>query len=216
MTDRVAHSRPTEHSCPPMGRQPSLHLEGTGSLTRSASAPSDAELLAHLRASDVTALDLILQRYWGPVVAYLVRLTRTGDAAEDVAQRTFLRLWERRTSWQQDGSLRALLYRVARNFAISDRRRDGAAARFVATAVLDLHPAPTPIQLLENQQLRRELERAIQSLPERRREVFILRCVHDLSYKEIAEVMETSTQTVANQLSSALSTLRGRLGHLLD
>jgi RNA polymerase sigma-70 factor (ECF subfamily) len=145
-----------------------------------------------------------------------VRITRTRDAAEDVAQRTFLRLWERRASWQADGSLRGLLYRVARNFAISDRRRDGAAARFAATAVLDLHPAPTPIQLLEDHQLRRELERAIHSLPERRREVFILRCVHDLSYKEIAEVMETSTQTVANQLSAALSTLRGRLGHLLD
>jgi DNA-directed RNA polymerase specialized sigma24 family protein len=46
--------------------------------------------------------------------------------------------------------------------------------------------------------------------------VFLLRVVHGLSYKEIAEIMGTSSQTVANQLSHALATLRHDLGHLLD
>ncbi len=53
------------------------------------------------------------------------------------------------------------------------------------------------------------------ALPPRRREVFVLRCVHGLSYREIAGIMDTSTQTVANQLSHALATLRVSLGSAL-
>ena len=53
-------------------------------------------------------------------------------------------------------------------------------------------------------------------LPTRCREIIVLRCVHDLSYKEIADVMNIAPQTVANQLSSALATLQTSLRELLD
>jgi RNA polymerase sigma factor (sigma-70 family) len=53
-------------------------------------------------------------------------------------------------------------------------------------------------------------------MPARRREIIVLRCVHDLSYREIADVMNIAQQTVANQLSSALATLRTSLRDLLD
>ncbi len=195
-----------------------LKIEPVRALARLApqsEGPTDAELVARLRRSDTTALDLVLKRYWPPVVAYLVRIVGTRDTAEDIAQQTFCRLWDRRATWQDDGSLRGLLYRVARNLAISDRRHADAEARSAASLADVARTNPTPLQLLEDKQLRRELERAVAGLPERRREVFILRCVHDLSYKEIAEVMGTSTQTVANQLSHALASLRQTLGHLL-
>jgi RNA polymerase sigma-70 factor (family 1) len=201
-----------------MPPQPSLKVEFGREVVRpmpQPGEPTDAELVIRLRRGDTVALDLVLRRYWPPVVAYLVRLVGTRDAAEDIAQQAFCRLWDRRASWHDAGSLRGLLYRVARNLAISDRRHLDAEARSAAGAADVARVNPTPLQLLEDKQLRRELERAIFSLPERRREVFVLRCVHDLSYKEIAEVMGTSTQTVANQLSHALATLRQSLGHLL-
>jgi RNA polymerase sigma-70 factor (ECF subfamily) len=55
------------------------------------------------------------------------------------------------------------------------------------------------------------VESAITALPERRREIFVLSRYHGLSYREIAEVLEISPQTVANQLSAALATLRESL-----
>lgn len=201
-----------------MPPHPSLKVELVRDVFRPApqtDEPTDAELVARLRRSDTAALDLVLKRYWPPVVAYLVRLVGSRDAAEDLAQQTFCRLWDRRATWQDDGSLRGLLYRVARNLAISDQRHVDAEARSAASLADVARANPTPLQLLEDKQLRGELERAVAGLPERRREVFILRCVHDLSYKEIAEVMGTSTQTVANQLSHALASLRQTLGHLL-
>jgi len=182
---------------------------------RVADEDRDGELLARLARSDIAALDLLLARYWTLVVNYLVRLRSTPDAAEDIAQRTFCQLWDRRAEWRAAGSVRALLCRIARNFAISERRRNGARERSAGIFAAETPLNPTPAEVLDGAQLRLALERAITCLPERRREVFVLRCVHDLSYKEIADVLDIAPQTVANQLSAALATLRVSLGNAL-
>jgi RNA polymerase sigma-70 factor, ECF subfamily len=177
---------------------------------------SDEEILARLRRDDAHALEAALARDWPLVVDYVARLTGSADAAEDVAQRAFCQLWERRRQWRPSGSLRALLCKIARNYAITDHRRARAdertAAAFNELSWLDR----APDDHLEVDQLRSALDREIGRLPTRRREVLVLRCVHDLSYKEIAEVMEISPQTVANQLSKALAMLRVSLGGALD
>ncbi len=177
---------------------------------------SDGDLFVRLRAGDTQALDLALRQHWSLVVDYIARLTRSEDAAEDIAQRTFCQLWDRRAQWRATGSMRALLCRIARNYAVSEHRRQCADARSAETFT-ELSAPVTPLRdTLEAEQLRSALDREIAMLPVRRREILVLRCVHDLSYKEIAEVMGIAPQTVANQLSSALTTLRGSLRALLD
>lgn len=180
--------------------------------------PAPEVLLHRLRAGDEGALQILLQRHWTPLVAYVARIVEPVDAAEDVVQRTFLRLWERREEWSTEGSLRGLLFRIARNLALSERRSRGARLRALEglTARGPRRSERTPADHLADSELGRELERAIDALPGRRREVFVLRCVHGLSYAEVAEVMGISQQTVANQLSRGLATLRETLGHLLD
>jgi len=177
---------------------------------------SDGDLFARLRSDDTEALDLALKQHWAMVVDYIKRLTLSTDAAEDVAQRTFLQLWDRRAHWRAEGSMRALLCRIARNFTISEHRRESAAERSAAAFVELTEPAIPVRDSIEAEQLRSALDREISRLPARRREIVVLRCVHDLSYKEIAEVMNIAPQTVANQLSSALATLRTSLQQLLD
>jgi RNA polymerase sigma-70 factor (ECF subfamily) len=178
---------------------------------------ADACLLARLRTGDADALEQLLARYWAPLVAFVTRVSGAGEA-EDVVQETFCRLWEWRAAWRAEGSVRGLLYRVARNLAISRRRRDDARER-AALALGDCREgarAGSPAdQAIEQQELRAALDRVVHALPPRRREVFVLRCVHGLSYREIAGIMDTSTQTVANQLSHALATLRVALGSAL-
>lgn len=169
--------------------------------------PSDATLLARLAADDASALDALLARYWSSLVLFVARLTGSEEAAEDAVQEAFCRLWERRRAWRGTGSVSGLLYRLARNSAISQHRHlqaEDRAAEVVRETAPPHHDAPD----LSDAALRVALERAIAALPPRRREVFLLRVVHDLSYKEIAAVMGTSPQTVANQLSHALATLR--------
>src|SRR5688500_9093413 len=96
--------------------------------------PSDTSLLARLAADDASALDALLVRHWSPLTTFLARLTGSVDAAEDAAQETFCRLWERRRSWRPAGSVVGLLYRLARHIEIGrascrDRgEREGVAA----------------------------------------------------------------------------------------
>lgn len=178
--------------------------------------PSDAALLARLRGGDAQALDALLERYWPAVFAYVLRRTGSRDAAADVAQDVFCRFWERRAGWRPGGSVRGLLFRIARNTAVSQHRRRRARERAtLGFAELYVQRAPAPLPA-ERAELRAALERAVAALPARRREVFQLRMVDDLSYDEISVVMGISKQTVANQLSHALAALRLALAHLLD
>jgi len=172
------------------------------------------DLIARLRAGEMAALDLVLARYWSPLVAYLASVLHSRDAAEDIAQETFCRLWDRRTQLRVDGSLRGFLYQVAHNLAVSEQRRLRTRARSA-----DLIRAQTPVidDALEppDDSLDAALDRAIHELPERRRQVLILRSVHGLSYKEIARALGIAPQTVGNQFSAALATLRRALSPFL-
>jgi RNA polymerase sigma-70 factor, ECF subfamily len=176
---------------------------------------SDAALLCRMAADDAAALDALLERYWPAVFRFVERRTGSREEAADVAQEVFCRLWERRSTWQADGSVRGLLLRLARNSAVSEHRRQQARVR-ATTGFAELYlerAAPLPAERAE---LRAALEAAVAALSPRRREVFLLRMLDDLSYDEIAEVMGTTRQTVANQLSQALGALRETLAGLLD
>lgn len=209
---RVTADRRLDASRPP------VPAAAVGPRAVSASEPESALLLRRLRQGDEAALEAILSEHWGPLVAYVVRIVGRLDTAEDVAQRTFLRLWERREGWSPDGSLKGLLFRIGRNLAISERRSGGARSRALDRMSIEAPRLPdrSPAEALADSELGRELERAIEALPERRREVFILRTMHGLSYAEIGTVMDISQQTVANQLSRGLASLRESLAHLLD
>lgn len=175
----------------------------------------DRQLMERVHAGDGAALDALLNLYWSPLVAYGARVLRSWDAAEDAAQETFVRLWQRRAEWGRDGSVRALLFRIMRNLTLDEKKRLERRERREAWSLRKFRPGQrvaTPDELLERSELEHEFDRAVQSLPERRREVFLHARVNGLSNREIAEVMGISPQTVANQLSAAVATLR----HLLD
>ena len=194
-----------------------LSKSSFASTTSSSRQLSDDELLSRLRSDDARALELALARYWTLVVDYIERLTRSRDAAEDIAQRAFCQLWDRRAQWGAAGSLRALLCRIARNYAVSEHRRHLADERSAAT-FLELHAgSPAALQdAFDDARLRTLIDREIAKLPARRREILVLRCYHDLSYREIADIMNIAEQTVANQLSKGLATLRVSFGDKLD
>jgi RNA polymerase sigma-70 factor, ECF subfamily len=168
--------------------------------------------MCRICADDADALDEILQLYWAPIVTYAARFLDGEDAAEDAAQHAFLELWRNRSEWQFTGSVLAYLHRVARNAALNERRRTSIRQRL--GAVLRREPAARPArpdELAERGELQVAADLAIAALPERRREVFILVRFQGLSYREAADVLGISTQTVANHLSAALAQLRTSL-----
>lgn len=178
-------------------------------LVTASPADADGALLDRLSQGEVAALDVVIARFWSPLVAYLIGFLHSREAAEDVAQETFYRLWERRRKLRTDGSLRGFIYQVARNLAISEQRRDQAFERTVK-AMDQEGPAFSCIEIRDDG-CYLELQRAVNDLPTRRREILLLHSVHGLPYKEIAELLGIAPQTVANQFSAALASLRQAL-----
>jgi RNA polymerase sigma-70 factor (ECF subfamily) len=170
----------------------------------------DRDCLAGVCRGDAPALGIVLERYWASVVRYAQRMLASRDAAEDVAQEVFVRLWERRDAWEPDASLRALLFRLAHNLSVDELRRRGARQRAEQRVVPPTRP-PTPQGSLESDEIGAAVTTAVNALPERRRDVFVLIRYHGLSYKDAADVLGLSPQTVANHLHLAVADLRTAL-----
>lgn len=174
-------------------------------------SPDDRRLREGLRRGDESVLAELLQEYWAPVVRFVRTILGDTDIAEDVAQETFVRLWTARERWRGEGALAPLLYRIARNAALDERK----GRRRIGPIDAEPHVAiPTyehPDAALETRDLERAIRRAVDALPPKRREIFLLARATDLTYAQIAEALGVSPQTVANQMSRALKDLREAL-----
>ena len=177
----------------------------------------DAELMVRVGYGEEAPLRELLQRHWKAIVGYAGAFVDP-DAAEDVAQETFLRVSAHAGRWQPLGPVRAYLLHIARNIALNERRRQAGrrSALEAAQSMLARRSAVTPGEWLDESELRAAILRALDAMPERRREVFALIRFGGLSYREAAAVMGTSEQTTANQMSAAMADLRRALNPILD
>ena len=190
---------------------PSLHafhasLSGSGS---PAADTDELSIAMRFAAGDGRAFEHVLAVYWRPILAFSTRLLHDGEAADDVAQETFLRVWINRGEIQP-GQLRAYIFRVARNLVVDETRKRAVRARALGVPLI----MPRPDQVVERREQQRAIRHAVDGLPPRRREAFVLVYLHELSYKEAADVLGVSAATVKNHVATALMDLRhGLAGH---
>lgn len=90
---------------------------------------ADRQLMARLATGDEVALEDILERHWGALLDYATRWLDTPDAAQDLVQEAFIRLWDRRERWDGQSGARPILFRMVRNLAIDHRRQTAAVER---------------------------------------------------------------------------------------
>jgi RNA polymerase sigma-70 factor (ECF subfamily) len=166
--------------------------------------------LRSLRSGDPEALSRLMDQLWAPLVGYARRILPEGLDPQDVVQEAFVRLWTRRAKLREDGSLRALLYTTVRNASLDALRTNRRRQRLQAADGRSSAPR-TPFEEVHGAELQRLAAAAVATLPEKRREVFRLVREDGLSYRETAEVLGLSEQTVANHMSLALADLRTAL-----
>jgi len=175
----------------------------------------DRELMMRIHSGDDhRALDELMNRHRLSLVRYSLRLLGEVEGAEDTVQEAFIRLWERRKEWVPAGSPRSFLYRMVRNLALQEIEKRGVRKRWIdrnGGGEIDLE---SPSRVFDTKALRGDVEKAIQSLPARRREILVLSRFHRMTYREIADLLGISPQTVANHMSAAFRDLRTLLsGH---
>ena len=187
-----------------------------GSIQSSGQEPSDNTLLLRIRGGDEAALQQLMARHWSRLHAYLDRLLLNADLAEDLVQETFVRVWTHRENWQADGSVQGLLFQIGRRLALDERKRLSRRLSAMTRIGADPGLSPPPSDFLEHQELEAAVNRAVAALPERRRLAFLMARWEGLSHREIANALGISVQTVANQLTTALATLRTALRPYFD
>ncbi|MBK9346682.1 MAG: sigma-70 family RNA polymerase sigma factor [Burkholderiales bacterium] len=179
------------------------------------SAPFDeSDCIARAQRGDVAAFSELVARHQDRIYRFLVRLTRSHDDALELAQETFIHAWTALERWQAQARFSTWLFQIARNQAIDLLRRTQRVdfVEFdagVADSLAD--SAPTPEEALYSTQRLRALERALQRLPTEHREILLLREIEDLSYDEMAAVLNISLGTVKSRIARARTALLERM-----
>ena len=171
-------------------------------------AGADGELIRRAATGNMQAWRELVDAHSGPLFRYAFRMVGERDAAEDVVQESFLRLWRQAGRWRPDAPVRAWLFRVAGNLAIDTIRR--------RRHTVEMEPDHADVapgiesRLWERAQVGRAWQ-LVSELPERQRKALVLCRLEGMSMAETGEVLGCSVGAVESLLSRARNQLRSRL-----
>lgn len=170
-------------------------------------------LIYALKKGSHKAFDTIYKMYARRLYCFSLQFTKSHEEAEEVVQDVFIKLWVSRTTIRQEETLCSLLFIIAKNHLINLYRSK------INSPVYEeyiLHKEAMSINDTEYQveyhDFIRKFNKAMESLPLTQRKIVTLSKIHQFSNKEIMEKLSLSEQTVKNQLSLGLKTLREKLG----
>ena len=152
--------------------------------------------------------EIMFKTLYLPLGMYALRIVKDTDVAEDMVQEAFIKAWQATEAGAEIGNFRGYMYRAVRNECISHLRQQRPAAGLEEVAEVADTDVDTSVRDAR-------IWRAIDALPERCREVFLLSKRDGLSQEEIALEMGISVKTVKNQMTKAYERLRSLLegGH---
>ena len=183
----------------------------------------DHALMASVAKGDQRAFRQLVERHQNAVVGTVTKMLGNASDSEDIAQMVFIRIWKHAGNYKPDNKFTTYLYTIVRNLVYNESRRRSR-KRTISTDQREdeqhLHypddPAYQPDATLLDNELRAEIDAAIESLPENQRLAVILRRYENLPYEEIAEVLDTSVSSVKSLLFRARTTLRETLSKYID
>ena len=169
---------------------------------------------------DADAFEKLVLRYQSQIYQLCFRMTGNADDAQDMAQEAFLKAWKHLSGFQFDSAFSTWLYRLASNCCLDHLRslkRKPTVSLTVENKenedeILDVEDnAPSPEEIAITNEERESLRLAMSQLEEEQRQLLTLRVVNDLSYTQIAEILNIKEGTVKSRLSRARENLRKKL-----
>ena len=165
---------------------------------------------------DKSSFEELFRTYYAPLCSFAQKYVGDSDEAKDIIHYVFVRLWQKREEVDFSTSLKSYLFTSAHNRCLNhirDRKKlvhyDNPHQESELGEYLDSR------DYLEASETEAKINRALDELPEKCREIFIMNRFDKLKYREIAEKLNISVKTVETQMSRALKTLREKLADLL-
>lgn len=167
----------------------------------------DLSLFNALRQGDGNSFDHLFRRYYPMLCAYAHRLVSLEDA-EEIVQEVMLWLWENRGDLIIESSLNQYLFKMTYRRVLNHLTREQVKTKAEAAFYERTQAALCEVDYGRFEELDRKIKEAMAALPDSYREAFVMHRFKELSYKEIAEVLDVSPQTVAYRIQQALKLLR--------
>jgi RNA polymerase sigma-70 factor (ECF subfamily) len=179
------------------------------------SAVADCELVTRAVAGREDSFEELVRRYQRPIAAYVYRMVNDYDAALDLTQEVFIKVYNSLSRYRSEFKFSTWIYKIAHNSAVDHLRRHSTREQSLMREFdgeqreLPIESRrPSPEQESERAERRAEIEQVVHQLPTTYRELILLRHSHDLSYDEIAEVTGLPLGTVKNRLFRAREVMR--------
>lgn len=179
---------------------------------------ADGELVSDAIAGREDSFAELVRRYQRPISSYVYRMVTDYDAALDVTQEVFIKVYISLRSYRAEFRFSTWIYKIAHNAAVDHMRRSAVRDQSIVTENAgDTYeiPVPTahpnPEEASERAERRTEIESVVSQLPPAYRELIILRHSNDLSYEEISDVTNIPLGTVKNRLFRARELMREQL-----
>jgi RNA polymerase sigma-70 factor (ECF subfamily) len=189
-------------------------------------AARDLAWMARVKRGDQEALAELIQAHQQRVVSTVAKMLGSETEAEDVAQLVFIRVWKSAPRYEPTAKFTTWLYKITRNLVLNKLRRRNRHSTLSLQSVSGEDDRPqeiadrrstSPDASLLEEELQKAIESAIGALPEVQRMALILRRYDELSYEEIADVLELTVPAVKSLLFRARAELREKLrGYLSD
>lgn len=148
----------------------------------------------------------LFEMHFTQVRNYVFYRSGNTDVATDIAQETFLRIWEKQNSIQPD-KVKGLLIKIAGDLFVSHCRKEKRSFQFFNHYIFD-EKGHSPDEILALKQLKETYKKALVKMPEKQRSVFLMSRVENLKYYEIAEMLGLSVKAVEKRMKNALGHLR--------
>ncbi len=152
----------------------------------------------------------VFEQFYDNIRAYIYFKCSDQDLAEDLAQDTFIKLWENRAKIDRS-TVKSYLYTIAGNLTINYLKRQQLKYKFINQAEQGREKS-NPEFILEMKEYEAKLERVIADMPDGSREVFLMNRLEDIKYKDIAERLGISVKAVEKRMSKAIKIIRDALG----
>jgi RNA polymerase sigma-70 factor (ECF subfamily) len=169
----------------------------------------DADLVGRWQRGDPIAFEALVRRWQGPIARFLHRFTGRHDWVRDLSQEVFLRVYQARERYRDNGAFSSWLYRIAINVAQDTARKNRRQAVSLPDKRKDDSP-PADV-VCQQRELANKVARAITELPEGQRLVLVLRHYEQMSFESIGRLTGVPASTLKSRFAAALARLRSRL-----
>ncbi|MBD0326112.1 MAG: sigma-70 family RNA polymerase sigma factor [Pyrinomonadaceae bacterium] len=182
---------------------------------KNVSAVADCDLVTRAIAGREDGFEELVRRYQRPIAAYVYRMVGDYDAALDLTQEVFIKVYGSLARYRSEYKFSTWIYKIAHNAAVDHLRRNSTREQsLIKQTDGEQYDLPiesgrlSPEQESEKAERRAEIEAVVRQLPSAYRELILLRHSHDLSYDEIADVTGLPLGTVKNRLFRAREVMR--------